>query len=211
MPAPLAILFDADGVIQRPGADFRAACSALLGASGDALDVFMRELFAVEKPALTGERDFVVDLSGVLERHGAAERITEALAIWTAIEIDAAMHTEIATLRKNGIVCCLATNQQPYRGAHMSKTMGYRELFDHEFYSHALGFAKPDSRYFRAIADRLALTPEQLLFIDDHESNVLAAREVGLHAELFPRTFSSSAAELHAILQRHGLGPAVAS
>jgi len=208
MPAPLAILFDADGVIQRPGADFRAACSALLGAGGDALDVFMRELFACEKPALTGERDFVADLRGVLERHGAVERLVEALAIWTAIETDAALHAEISTLRQSGIVCCLATNQQPYRGHHMSEILGYRQLFDHEFYSHALGLAKPDSRYFRAIAARLALAPEQLLFIDDHESNVLAAREVGLLAEVFPRTFSSSADELHAILQRHGLRPA---
>jgi putative hydrolase of the HAD superfamily len=83
--------------------------------------------------------------------------------------------------------------------------MRYRELFDHEFYSHALGFAKPDPEYFHAIAAKLALAADQLLFIDDHEANVLGAREAGLHAELFPRTFSSSTQELHAILQRHGL------
>jgi putative hydrolase of the HAD superfamily len=213
MPAPAVILFDADGVIQRQSADFRTACGALLGwsasadpgSTGDALDAFMRELFAVEKPALTGQRDFVADLREVLERHGAAERLVDALAIWTAIEVDAAMHEEIAALRRRGVVCCLATNQQAYRGGHMSETLRYRELFDHEFYSHALGFAKPDPAYFRAIADRLALAPGQLLFIDDHEGNVLGAREAGLRAEVFPRTFSSSAAELHAILKRHGL------
>ena len=200
-----AILFDADGVIQRPGADFRAACGAILGQRAGELDVFMRELFALEKPALTGERDFLADMDGFLTSYGLLDRTREVLAIWTAIETDAAMFAEIAALRGRGVLCCLATNQQPFRGRHMSETMGYRELFDHEFYSHALGYAKPDINYFRAIADRLACKPGDLLFIDDHEANVHGAREAGLHAELFPRAPASSSAELHTILRRHGL------
>ena len=201
-----AILFDADGVIQRPGADFRAACGALLSKQGDELELFMRELFATEKPSLTGHRDFVADLLEVLVHHGVPEKLNDALAIWTAIEVDPDMHTEIVSLRRAGMVCCVASNQQPYRGRHMSETLRYRELFDHEFYSHALGVAKPDPEYFRAITQRLALDPHELLFIDDHETNVLGAREAGLHAELFPREPASSKAELHAILRRHGLG-----
>lgn len=201
-----AILFDADGVIQRPGADFRAACAAVLGSSGEPVERFMREVFALEKPALTGQRDFVADLMEVLGRHNVAERLSDALAIWTAIEIDAAMHAGIAELRKQGLVCCLATNQQPYRSRYMSESLGYGQLFDHEFYSCALGVAKPDPSYFRAIAERLALPPEHLLFIDDHEPNVLAAREVGLQAALFPGEAElASAAALRAILASHGI------
>jgi putative hydrolase of the HAD superfamily len=199
-----AILFDADGVIQRPSADFRSACGALLGNSGDALELFMRELFAVEKPSLTGQRDFVEDLMEVLGRHGAAERLNDALAIWTAIEADAAMHEAIAALRAQGLVCCLATNQQKFRGRHMSEALGYARLFDHEFYSHALGLAKPDPAYFRAIVDRLALPAAELLFIDDHEANLTGAREAGLQAALFPGPGElASAAALRAILATH--------
>ena len=200
-----AILFDADGVLQRPGADFRAACSAVLGEREVEIDRFMRELFALEKPALTGLRDFESDMRGFLAGYGLDARIADVLAIWTAIEMDAAMHAEVARLREAGVICCLATNQQPYRGRHMSETMGYRDLFDHEFYSHALGVAKPDPDYFHAIAGKLALKPREILFIDDHEANVLGAREAGLHAELFPRAPASSTAALHTILQRHGL------
>ena len=201
-----AILFDADGVIQRPGADFRAACTRVLGASGEPLELFMRELVALEKPALTGQRDFVEDLMEVLGRHNIAERLTNVLAIWTAIEIDAAIHTGIAGLRQQGLLCCLATNQQPYRGRYMSESLGYARLFDREFYSYTLGIAKPDPGYFRAIAEQLALAPEQLLFIDDHEPNVLGARKVGLHAALFPGAPELAGADaLRAILSSHGI------
>lgn len=201
-----AMLFDADGVIQRPSADFRGACGELLGSSGEPLEAFMRELFAVEKPALTGKRDFVEDLMEVLGRHGAAERLNDALAIWTAIEVDTALASAISALRAQGLLCCLATNQQPYRGRYMSETLGYAQLFDREFYSHTLGVAKPDLAYFHAVAEQLALPPGEILFIDDHEANVSAAREAGLLAAVFPGTAElTSAAALRAILAEHGI------
>ena len=201
-----AILFDADGVVQRPSADFRGACGTLLGSSGEPLDIFMRELFATEKPALTGKRDFVEDLMDVLQRHGIAHRLDDALAIWTSIEVDRAIVDSIAALRARGMLCCLATNQQPYRGRHMSEALGFAKTFDREFYSHALGVAKPDPAYFRAIAEQLALPPETLLFIDDHEANVLGAREAGLLAAVFPGSAElTGVPALEAILAQHGI------
>jgi len=201
-----AILFDADGVLQRPSVDLRSACGEVLGASGEPLEIFMRELFAVEKPALTGKRDFVEDLMEVLGRHGAAHRLNDTLAIWTAIEVDAAIQGAIAALRAQGVMCCLATNQQPYRARYMSETLGYAQLFDREFYSHALGLAKPDPAYFQAVAEQLALAPGDILFIDDHEANVLAARGVGLLGAVFPGDPALTSADaLRRILAEHGV------
>jgi putative hydrolase of the HAD superfamily len=206
MTALKAILFDADGVIQRPSADFRAACGAILGKSGDQLDHFMRELFAVEKPALTGHRDFVADLMEVLARHDAATRLDDALAIWTAIEADLEMQQAIGALRKQGLSCCLATNQQKFRGKHMSETMGYAQLFDREFYSHALGSAKPDPAYFHAVVEQLALPAAEVLFIDDHQPNLDGASQAGLQVALFPGSQElASSAALRAILAPHGI------
>jgi hypothetical protein len=39
----------------------------------------------------------------------------------------------------------------------------------------------------RAIMDRIDVPPNRVLVIDDHESNVAGAREVGIRGELFPR------------------------
>jgi putative hydrolase of the HAD superfamily len=52
-------------------------------------------------------------------------------------------------------------------------------------YSCEIGVAKPDRRAYEIVAERLGVAPRDCLFIDDREVNVLAAREVGMRAEVF--------------------------
>jgi putative hydrolase of the HAD superfamily len=52
-------------------------------------------------------------------------------------------------------------------------------------YSCEIGVAKPDHRAYEIVADRLGVAPCDCLFLDDREANVLAAREVGMRAEVF--------------------------
>ena len=47
-------------------------------------------------------------------------------------------------------------------------------------WSYALKMAKPDLEIFRRTAEMLAISPKRVLFIDDKEENVAAAREVGM-------------------------------
>lgn len=52
-------------------------------------------------------------------------------------------------------------------------------------YSCEIGVAKPDHRAYEIVAERLGVPPHDCLFVDDREANVLAAREVGMRAEVF--------------------------
>jgi putative hydrolase of the HAD superfamily len=97
----------------------------------------------------------------------------------------------------------LATNQQNLRGAYMRSSLGFETIFDEQFYSFELGFAKPDAGYFQAIMQRINVPPSRVLFIDDHEGNVAGAREIGIHSELFPR--DGGVAVLASILARYGV------
>ena len=206
MPSSLkAILFDADGVIQRPAVDYTAALTALGALEADACGRLIQEIFSAELPGLSGKGDFTEDLRHVLSRWRLAERLADVLRIWTSIRPDPAIFELIASVRSFGIRCCLATNQQAYRGSYMSESLRYRDLFDVEFYSYQLGVAKPASEYFRAIVERLSLAPAEVLFIDDHERNVAAARSVGIHASLYNAEPESSCDVLRAILSQHGL------
>lgn len=67
----------------------------------------------------------------------------------------------------------------------MSNELGYKELFDREFYSCLIGSAKPDADFFHFILKDLATKPGAVLFLDDHEINVTAARSCGIHAEIY--------------------------
>ncbi|MEU8796981.1 HAD family phosphatase [Spirillospora sp. NPDC048819] len=57
--------------------------------------------------------------------------------------------------------------------------------FDALTYSCRIGVAKPDPRAYEICAERLGAKPADVIFFDDNEHNVLAARETGMRAELF--------------------------
>jgi putative hydrolase of the HAD superfamily len=200
-----AILFDADGVIQRPAIDYASAFAELFTLQRDDAHSLIDEIFAAERPTLTGGSEFAVALEKVLSHRGIAHCLQDVLRIWTSIEPDPAILASIASLRALGILCCLATNQQAHRARHMSEALRYGDVFDFQFYSHSLGVAKPDTHYFRRIIEQLNLDPSDVLFIDDHEPNVTAARKVGLHAALFAAPPPNSSAALRMILLRHGV------
>ena len=69
--------------------------------------------------------------------------------------------------------------------AHWPRLMGEMELagrFDSYFASHHLGAAKPDKLIYQRVLQQLKVAPEQILFIDDNQINIDAARELGMQA-----------------------------
>jgi putative hydrolase of the HAD superfamily len=197
-----AVLFDADGVIQRPSSTWRSNLVRLCPnpARGEE---FLTELFAAERPCFDGTEDFRRTLTEALARWGRADAVDEALAVWTEIEPDPHILEVVAELRRNDIEVALASNQQAIRAKYMSEGLGYAERFDHLFYSCLLGHAKPSTAYFQQALKRLALPGGSVLFLDDREVNVAAARSVGLHAEL--AQIGHGAAGMRQLLSRYGL------
>ena len=72
--------------------------------------------------------------------------------------------------------------------------------------SHLLGFMKPDPRVYRAFEVAVGLDGERLLFFDDVEENVLAAREAGWLAEHIEHGVDTPG-QLLGHLRRHGVVP----
>ena len=205
------VLFDADGVIQQfphsSGIGLRAHVERILGFVPDELDTFTREVFEAERSALAGHADFAETLLPVLAKWGA-HGIADAFAAewWCPIEPDQSILYLVGQLRRQGMVCALATNQQRYRARYMEEALSYRNVFDRSFYSYQLGLMKPELEFFKAIVAALECVPEVALFIDDSEENVAAARRVGLQAEQFvhPRT-DHARASMIALLKRFSI------
>jgi putative hydrolase of the HAD superfamily len=196
------VLFDADGVIQRTAGNWRERFAEMLDDPRD-LDAFVAEIFASERPCLTGAVDFPTQLGDVLRRWNSRTTVEQALTVWTNIEVDEAVVELIAALRRSGVTCCLASNQQTHRAQYMSSELGYRNLFDREFYSCRVGHAKPDAAYFEHILAALALAPDQALFIDDVEPNVISARQVGIPSVHFAANAGAEVLSGH--LAAHGI------
>jgi putative hydrolase of the HAD superfamily len=197
-----AVLFDADGVIQQPTAARRSAWINLLGRSED-LDGFLQDVFKAELPCLASQSDFSSAFAEVICRWNCSGSIDEALRAWTMIEPKNEIIEMIKILRQTGTTCCLATNQEPIRADFMSRRLGYETLFDREFYSCRMGVAKPNVEYFRRIVTELGIESQRVLFFDDREDNVEAARAAGLRAAHFH--LSHGEARLRELLREFAL------
>jgi putative hydrolase of the HAD superfamily len=63
--------------------------------------------------------------------------------------------------------------------------IGIHHLFDDVVCSAEVGMAKPDAGIYSLAADRLGLAPGDCVFVDDLDTNVEAARQVGMQGVLF--------------------------
>lgn len=199
-----AVLLDADGVVQRPAAGWLHHVRALCGDPQN-VEAFTQDVFDAEAPCLVGKDDFANALADVLQKWSSPASIDDALRVWTMIEPDRDVLQLVSRLRDRGQVVALATNQQAHRAAYMLHELAYAEAFDDVFCSCDLGVAKPDPAYFEACAAQLDLPKRDMLFIDDHERNVDAARAAGLCAEQFH--LDDGLDILLETMRRHGVDP----
>lgn len=194
---PATVLIDADGVLQRTPEDWYDVLQALGG------DGFPEACFEIERPSLRGEGDFRDHMQAHIDENALTCTVDDVLLPWLQIEVDEGAMAVVAEVREAGTPCYLATNQQSVRAAHMRETLRYEDVLDGCFYSYELGAAKPDPAYFSHIVQHLALPADRLLFVDDREDNVAAARSVGLVAEVVPQ--HDHGATLRRIFTAYGL------
>lgn len=76
----------------------------------------------------------------------------------------------------------------------------YHRLFNCVAYSFEIGLCKPDPRAYTYVLEKLGVLPENCLFVDDSDTNIVAARRLGMHVIKF-----SSASQLRAVLNDYGI------
>lgn len=61
---------------------------------------------------------------------------------------------------------------------------GFEDMADVIVYSHEAGILKPDPRIYHLTCERLGVRPEEAVFLDDTETAVDGARDIGMQAVL---------------------------
>jgi putative hydrolase of the HAD superfamily len=205
-PQIKAILFDADGVLQRPTVWWREALVPILGAADIAeVDPFLRDILDTELAHLCAPSGFDAALMETLTRWNCPGRFADTVQALNSIRPYDDVIEVVRVLRQAGMPCHIASNQQTGRAQHMSERLGYKALFVEQFYSCHVGFAKPDVAYFNRVVELLDLPSLRVLFIDDRAENVEAAKRAGLAAVMY--NGESGAEVLRAILSEHGVSP----
>lgn len=90
----------------------------------------------------------------------------------------------VATIRTLGSqfsTACLS-NTNAMHWAHLKTYADPDAIFDHAFASHLIGAIKPDVRAFEIVCERTGFAPKDVVFFDDSQINVDAARGFGMTA-----------------------------
>ena len=178
-----AILFDADGVVIDPWR-FARYLEQKHAITPEMTGDFFHGVF---DECLVGRADLRAVLPPFLPRWGWKGTLDEFIAAWFETEnaADSRIVDAIDSLRRSGILCCLASSQECYRAEYMATVMGFARIFDRLFFSHRLGCQKPDPAFYQGVEKALGLAGPDILFWDDASRNVAAARRSGWNAEVY--------------------------
>jgi FMN phosphatase YigB (HAD superfamily) len=109
------------------------------------------------------------------------ERFLDIFRQWPIGPFDGAPEL-IAEVRRSVPIGCLS-NTNVLHWDHQSSQWPMLGTFDYRFLSFELGLVKPDHEMFRAVADRLPVSPDRVLYLDDVALNSDAARAFGFQSE----------------------------
>lgn len=102
-------------------------------------------------------------------------------------------------LQRAGVRTAILSNIGDAMAEGVTTRLGWLKEFERCIWSYALKLAKPDPEIFRKTVDVLQVVPEHILFIDDKEENVEAARGVGVQAIQY-----TTQAEFEHAMREHG-------
>jgi putative hydrolase of the HAD superfamily len=135
-------------------------------------------------------------LSGIAYWQKVADELHRPLSansLNELFEADNAMWTQpnqqmidwAAALQRAGIKTGILSNIGDAMEAGIRARFPWLEEFAHHTFSHRLGLAKPDLAIYRHAAEGLGVPASAVLFVDDREENIAAAREAGMTAVLY--------------------------
>lgn len=178
------LVFDADGVVIDSSYRFMRYLQQELKVPPERSGEFFGGAF---RECLIGRADLKEVIVPFLAEWGWSGSVEGLLRLWFDLEniVNQDLLRLVRSLREQGYPCAVATNQEKHRLAYIRDEMRFSVLFDAVFGSAELGEAKPSAGFYRLVTERLGVRPEDIIFWDDSEANVEAARAFGWRAERY--------------------------
>jgi putative hydrolase of the HAD superfamily len=185
-----ALVFDVDGVLvtghKDKGGWWHTDMKADIGLDPD---LFQRTFFTGNwADIVCGRKGIEECLAPVLHDIAPDVSVEAMLAYWFEMDsgLDRVLLSMLETLRSTtDFGFHLATNQEHRRASYLWREMGMEHHFDAIHYSAEIGHQKPDAEFYTGVENRTGFDGPALLFFDDQEKNVLAARKRGWRAEVW--------------------------
>jgi putative hydrolase of the HAD superfamily len=195
------ILFDVAGVLFLANSVVGEAIEAKFGLTRDQTMPMWKGIY---RQFSTGKMDPETFYDGVAEILNVARKdVDEELftsSFIKSLKPTPGMAQLLDKLSKNTTVKLAVLSDTTIIHNKTRSSKGYYRHFEKVFLSFEIGYCKPDPMAYKTVIDYFKIDPNQILFIDDRAENVVAARAVGMQAEVF-----NSAPELEKQLTIRGL------
>jgi HAD superfamily hydrolase (TIGR01509 family) len=139
---------------------------------------------------ITGRRPLDLQVNEYLKHERSNVTPAEFITYW--FEHDARPnHHAIGWLRRmreEGHELHIASNQEPKRIGWIANR--YPEIFNqfgHQFISAELGVTKPHMEFYQQVLDRLGVSADGVVLIDDSQRNLTGAKGIGIKGFLYDR------------------------
>lgn len=179
-----ALLFDLGGVVIE--IDFDRMLRQWLPHSALQLDQ-MRDRLRPDLPYQLHEcgeldaRTYMAHLAKVFELKTDTDTVAAGWNAMLVDQIDATL--DLIDRVSHRLPCHAFSNTSAiHREVWSTRFPRVTDAFERLFLSFELGVRKPDPAAFEAVADRLGIAPDRILFFDDTVENVAGARAAGLQA-----------------------------
>jgi epoxide hydrolase-like predicted phosphatase len=190
-----AVVFDIGGVLEiTPPTGWVEQWEARLHLNPGELDARLMDVWRAGTLGTISEQEVEMRIGQIM---GLDQQQVAALMadLWEEYlgELNVELVAYFASLRPRYRTALLSNS---FAGARDKEQERYHfaDLCDLLIYSHEEGIAKPDRRIFELICERLGLQPAEIVFLDDVETSIAAAREFGMQAILFRETGEAIAA-----------------
>jgi putative hydrolase of the HAD superfamily len=165
--------FQTDGYIEAMNSEYAWTSGA---------DTFLHELthHPDEAAAIRGHGNILDLVQALLPQHVSELGAQEFFDRWLdeGIRLDTDLLALLPRIRIARTF--LATNQERYRGAAITRRLDGQAWLTGTLVSCDIGYAKPDAAYFTTVLDRIGAQPSECLFVDDKPRNVAAAVALGI-------------------------------
>lgn len=189
-----AVVFDFGGVLTlTPGPDhWGSLLAAIYGADGHSrLPALQGEYHAHRDDFDRGRLSALGYWAAVLTGLGVSAADGRLLRRLFEVDVEASTRQDrpmvrwAARLRAAGFTTGILSNMPWEVLERIEETRKWLADFSPRIYSCHLGLVKPEAAIYRALLEELTVPPQSVLFLDDRERNVRAARELGMAAECF--------------------------
>ncbi len=179
------VCFDLDGVFfTKTGfAGFKESLISL-GAAKEAVEFyFHKEPMEEFKRGEIEESDFWEEAVKYLGLNVSPDVLINLLP--QKYEINDEVLEYIQKLKQKGIKTCICSNNFITRVQKLEKRFHFLQNFDCAVFSYQVGVLKPNKEIFESLLKELNIQPSELIYSDDTEDKLSAAKELGIQTHLY--------------------------